>query len=155
MAAYRGLVVSESTHVIENVVMCDTDVPWEAPPGFVAVTYAGPSAPGWLWDGTTATPPPLPPPTQKDYESAIQRALDAYAAAWGYTDLARAVTYIGDPNPQFDLEGIALRNWRSAVWVKGGQILATIDPAKPPTIQEVLAQLPAAPSRPVASPPGA
>lgn len=155
MAIHRAIIINLATSIIDNCVMVDTDVPFDAGEGFSLVLFEGVSGPGWLWDGTTATPPPQPPApplTREDYDAAIQGTLDAFAQSWGYTDLARAVTYVGDPYPQFNAEAVALRDWRSAVWVKGSQILATADPTKPPTIQEVLAQLPAAPARPVTPP---
>ncbi|MBP2231763.1 hypothetical protein J2847_005082 [Azospirillum agricola] len=47
---------------------------------------------------------------------AVQRHLDATVAARNYASAAAAVSYIDDPNPQWDAEARAVRAWRSAVW---------------------------------------
>lgn len=74
----------------------------------------------------------------------VQTHLDKTALEWGYDNIYTAITYIGDPNAEFNTEGIMFRNWRSAVWVyvnaeqqklKDG--LRTI-----PTDAELIAELP-------------
>lgn len=150
MKQYIILAASDPHHVF-NMVVAETTPP--VPSGYTIVAFSGPTGIGWTWDGTTCTPvstqPSIPPTLVKDCSAAIENLLDTFAATWGYTDLARAVTYVGDPHLQFNAEAIALRDWRSAVWVKAAAILAALDPIKLPTIPEVLAQLPPAPARPV------
>lgn len=65
-----------------------------------------------------ANPPPPPDRqlTPAEAEALLDRILDGWAQAWGYADAARAVTYVGDPEPQFNSEGLAIRNARSALW---------------------------------------
>jgi hypothetical protein len=75
--------------------------------------------------------------------TSVQAILDAQAQAWGYDDIKSAATYIGDPDPKFNAEGLALRNWRSATWstVRDNQDLIS-------TIEQLLQVIPPPPSRP-------
>ena len=97
---------------------------------------------------------PLPPPEPTEaeirarYIRYAQAHLDACARTWGYDDIRSAVSYVGDPFPRFAAEGLALRNWRSAVWafLDGESAAPLPDPL--PTREEFLALLPAPPVRP-------
>lgn len=60
--------------------------------------------------------PPLRPITALGAINLAQRTMDAWAQEWGYDDMARACTYVGDPFARFNAEGVALRNARSSVW---------------------------------------
>lgn len=97
--------------------------------------------------------PPLPPEQIVAlYMAAIQKALDAGAQSWGYDDLRAAVSYVGDPYPRFNAEAVALRGWRSAVWVWVGMEEAAIkagQKALPTPVEQFVAQMPALPARPV------
>jgi hypothetical protein len=76
--------------------------------------------------------------------------MDAYARTWGYKDMERAVGYAGDPDPQFNAEGVTIKAWRSAVWRTGYGLLAQhLNDTVPPTYEEIIAQLPPPPARPV------
>jgi hypothetical protein len=137
---------------VANVILAEGD--YSPPAGFKHYAWAGAAAPGWLWDGSVVTDPnpPEPPLTKAIAEDIIESYINAFAQSWGYTDMARAVGYVGDPNRQFHVEGVVLRNWRSAVWVEAIKILNTFDPLHPPTIKAVLALLPVKPTRPNAAP---
>lgn len=99
-------------------------------------------------------PPPPPGPTPEQIRAMLtglaQRHLDSFARSWGYDDIRSAVTYVGDPYARFNAEGLALRNWRSAVWawLDAAQSQPLPDPI--PTQAEFIALLPQAPSRPLA-----
>lgn len=62
-------------------------------------------------------------------EHLLDAILDGWAQAWGYADAARCVTYVGDPEPQFDAEGVAMRNARSALWTAVRQAGSSPSPA--------------------------
>lgn len=96
-------------------------------------------------------PPLTPDQIVASYMDAIQAALDAGAQSWGYDDLRAAVSYVGDPYPRFNAEAIALRNWRSAVWVWASMEEAAIkagNKALPTPVAAFVAQMPAIPERP-------
>lgn len=78
-----------------------------------------------------------------------QALMDAFARSWGYDDIRSAVSYVGDPYARFNAEGLALRNWRSAVWAYLDALAASPLPDPLPTDAEFLAMLPAPPVRPV------
>lgn len=84
---------------------------------------------------------PVPPTTWAP--GVVQRHLDNVAQRVGYDSIASAVSYAGEPAvPRYQLEGQALRAWRSLVWHAAH---AWLD-ANPSTTQDqLLAALPAAP----------
>jgi len=84
-----------------------------------------------------------PAAMQAMYSSAIQQHLDAKARERGYDGIQTAVSYRDDPNPAYAAEALALFNWRSAVWTASTAMLADVNPASPPTVEAVLAVLPA------------
>jgi len=116
------------------------------------------------WNGAVwqvfVPPPPLEPelptPTPEEIQAAltaaVQAHLDGYASSWGYDGMWSAVTYADEPAvPQFAAEGAALRAWRSNVWAACHEVLAEVQAeTRPvPTEEALLADLPAAPARPV------
>ena len=80
---------------------------------------------------------------QAMYSNAIQQHLDNMARERGYDGIHTAISYRDDPNPAYAAEALALFNWRSAVWTGANAMLAAVNPASPPTIEAVLAGLPA------------
>jgi hypothetical protein len=74
--------------------------------------------------------------------SEIQDRADGLAREWGYDDARSACTYLGDPNPRFAAEALAVRDYRSALWSYADANRNATDPAA------FLAGLPAAPARP-------
>ena len=77
------------------------------------------------------------------YQSAIQGHLDAKAQERQYDNIQTAVSYRDDPNPVFAAEASALFAWRSAVWTAVMTMLAEVDEEAPPTVEAVIAELPA------------
>jgi len=85
-----------------------------------------------------------------DYTQAVQAHLDRVAQSWGYDSIYTAATYADEPAVRvFSDEGKALRAWRSRVWAAARQTLADVQAGKTPlpTVAELIASLPAAPSR--------
>lgn len=85
-----------------------------------------------------------------DYTQAVQAHLDRVAQSWGYDSIYTAATYADEPAVKaFADEGKALRAWRSRVWAAARQTLADVQAGKTPlpTVAELIASLPAAPSR--------
>jgi hypothetical protein len=88
----------------------------------------------------------------KEIESTIQLHLDTQAKSWGYDDIRSAVTYAEEPSvEQFQLEGKALRAWRSLVWAASATILEDVKSGNRqlPTKEEIFLELPSAPIRPI------
>ncbi len=100
----------------------------------------------WVAQGNEPLPYEAPQPTLAALRAgAIQRVqslLDAQAQAWGYDSIFTAITYLGDPNPAFAAEALALRDWRSATWT------ATWANEGAPNLDALLAALPPPPDRP-------
>lgn len=83
--------------------------------------------------------------TEEDHVDAVQRYLDTQAQSMGYDNIFTAVTYADEPAvEEYQLEGQALRAWRSRVWAAGNAILQDIKSGKrdAPTIDELIAELP-------------
>jgi hypothetical protein len=82
---------------------------------------------------------------------AVQEYLDRTARSWGYDNILAAATYAEEPAvSQFQLEGRALRAWRSLVWAACIVVLGEVQRGlrSAPTLDELMAALPAAPERP-------
>ncbi|MDX1159423.1 hypothetical protein GOL34_30950, partial [Sinorhizobium medicae] len=77
--------------------------------------------------------------------AAIQAHLDAKARERQYDGIQTAITYRGDPNPQFSAEGEALFAWRSAVWTYSTAELVKVLAGEraEPSLEEFMAELPA------------
>ncbi len=92
---------------------------------------------------------PIPPEEiaatiKRQVADAVQRHLDAAVSERNYSSAAAAVSYVGDPNPQWDAEGRAVLAWRSAVWMACFAALdAVLAGERPPlTPDEMVAELP-------------
>ena len=104
----------------------------------------------WQFDPVTQTcsapipPVPTPEEIQKAMTDAVQKHLDAAAQARGYDGILSAASYAGDTHPPFDVEGIAYKNWRSAVWLYCYQVLADVKAGTRaiPTPEALIAELP-------------
>ncbi|MDX0630288.1 hypothetical protein GOC91_29390 [Sinorhizobium medicae] len=81
---------------------------------------------------------------QAQYSAAIQAHLDAKARERQYDGIQTAITYRGDPNPQFAAEGDALFTWRSAVWTYSTAELVKVlaGERSQPSVDEFIAELP-------------
>lgn len=95
-----------------------------------------------------ADPAPTDAQIRSGLIAAAQAHLDTTAQSWGYDDIRSAVTYVGDTYPRFAAEGLALRNWRSAVWAYLDAASAQPLPDPLPTTEAFIAMLPAVPTRP-------
>ena len=98
------------------------------------------------------TPEPVLTPEDRvrQLTATVQAHLDAVAQSWGYDNVYTAATYAEEPAVKaFQDEGKALRAWRSRVWAAARQTLADVQAGKTPlpTVAELIASLPAAPSR--------
>lgn len=77
--------------------------------------------------------------------AAVQSWLDATAAGNGYDSLASCISYRGSAIAQWSADADAAHAWRDAVWqacFEWQQSAATDPPATPPTVEQVIAQLP-------------
>ncbi|WKB52323.1 hypothetical protein [Eleftheria terrae] len=107
----------------------------------------------WLQAGHEPEAPPSPVIEDQaaQLEAAVQVHLDAQAGRWGYDSIFTAVTYGEEPSvPRFQAEGRALRAWRSQVWARCHELVAEVQAGRRPvpTVSELLALLPGAPTRP-------
>ncbi len=71
----------------------------------------------------------------------ISAMLDSAVQTRGYDGIVSCISYVGDPNPKFDAEARAARDWRSAVYSAGYAILANV-PEGVSTPEQVLALMP-------------
>lgn len=85
------------------------------------------------------SPEPAPIDVMAELLAAVQGQMDLAARSYKYDSIASAITYRGDPNPKFAAEAEAFFLWRSAVWTKAYEVLATGDI---PTIPEAIAMMP-------------
>ena len=92
---------------------------------------------------------PPPPMSQDQIEWGIRGYvklhLDLVAQGIGYDSIDEAVGYADEPEvPKYQIEGAALRAWRSKVWVKTDQIIEAYKTGviPQPTAQAVVETLP-------------
>lgn len=76
---------------------------------------------------------------------AAQQFLDKFARSWGYDSIASGISYINSTNKQYKADAVALNKWRDKYWEAVYKIPVTKFPS---TIEEFVALLPAAPSKP-------
>lgn len=105
----------------------------------------------YIRDNVTGQPIKKPPyvPTLEEIQerltAAIQEYMDNIARERGYDNLLSAVTYADEPIvPSFQVEGIAFRAWRSAVWdYCYTQLDAVLNGEREiPSVNELIAELP-------------
>lgn len=75
----------------------------------------------WYLKGKAPTPPSEW--LIERFRSAIQTWMDGEAVKLGYDSVLSACSYINTGNPKFDAEGEGFRQWRSAVWERGYQLI--------------------------------
>lgn len=76
----------------------------------------------------------------------VQRYMDDAARALRYDNIKTACTYADEPSvPKFQIEGQALRSWRSQVWAACYAILADVQAGSRnmPSDEDMIADLPA------------
>lgn len=81
---------------------------------------------------------------QQEFSSAIQSYLDSKAQELNYDSCLSVCSYVDTGVARFDCEGAAFRQWRSAVWAKGYEILAQVQSGERgiPTTEELFSELP-------------
>lgn len=81
---------------------------------------------------------------QAELTAAVQRHMDTKAMSRGYDSILSACSYIGSGTGQFDKEGAAAREWRSAVWQHCYGVLADVKAGaiSIPTKEMLLSSLP-------------
>jgi hypothetical protein len=99
---------------------------------------------GYVRTVSDADPTDEPVLTEAHYVAAIQAAMDAKARERRYDSIASAISYRGDPNPQFSAEADALFAWRSAVWTMAYAELARVTNGlrAPPTLEALVEEIP-------------
>ena len=79
------------------------------------------------WYEVVAIPAPTPEEQQailiERFRSAIQSWMDGEAMKLGYDSILSVCSYINTGNPKFDAEGEGFRQWRSAVWARGYELI--------------------------------
>ncbi len=88
----------------------------------------------------------LPPaPTIKEYQDAVQGALDAKARERNYDGILSLCSYTASTNPIFAAEAAAGAAWRDGAWAYCYQALADVQNnlRVAPTVAEMLAEIPA------------
>jgi hypothetical protein len=112
--------------VVVNVVLAEPEFAaehdWIAAPDEVST--------GWLYDGSTFSPPPPivrdPAEIQAEIEAAVQKRLDDFAATRYYNGILSACTYATSAVPRFKTEGQYCVQARDATWAKCYQMLAEV-----------------------------
>lgn len=127
--------------LVENVIVGEVEGGIEILPGEQAHI-------GYGFDPVTRFEQPIKEViiTEKDYSNAAQSVLDAQARSMGYDSILTAISYEGD-GTAFSIEAVALKAWRSAVWVFAYAQLAQVEAGEivQPTVDEFKASLPAFP----------
>lgn len=105
------------------------------------------------WNEISITPDPEPVKTEQQIQRtltmAVQTHMNRVAQAVGYDNIYTAVTYANEPAVQkYQIEGLALRAWRSLVWAKCYEVMDEVKAGTRtiPTAEELISLLPAAPS---------
>lgn len=124
------------------------DEPPEEPEGRFAAYVGG----AWtlLYEPEPEAPiepePETPDQTKVRMARVLQALLDSTAQTQDFDNIFTAVTYADEPAvPRFQIQGAALRAWRSLVWAAGYAVMdAVLAGERPiPTEAELLAEMPA------------
>lgn len=89
--------------------------------------------------------PETPEQTKARLSRVLQALLDTTAQSQDFDNIFTAVTYADEPAvPRFQIQGAALRAWRSLVWAAGYAVMdAVLAGERPiPTEEELLAEMP-------------
>lgn len=92
-----------------------------------------------------AAPPPTIGEITLQKRLVVQGHLNSQAVLLGYDDIATAISYADEPVvPKFQMEGLAMRAWRSLVWEKFDEVMAdSAGNDGVPSDGELVAMLPA------------
>lgn len=146
---FVGPAIADESPLEPGVVLlpagCIDVPPFEVPAGKMA-----------KWTGTdfvleaipTAEPAPVPPPPtpaqlKAEAEATIQLRLDTFARRRGYDSLLSACSYLTSSVPKFAAEAKVCLDARDATWIAANELLASVDPTNLPTIDQVVAAMPA------------
>lgn len=92
--------------------------------------------------------PEKPAPTTEeilnDYEDAVQKHLDKTAQSRGYDNTYTCLSYLSSTDEVWRRESNAFNAWRDSVWRKCHEVMnsALEGAIQPPTVEELIAQLP-------------
>lgn len=76
-------------------------------------------------------------------DSAIDRYLDAQAKLFRYESIRTMVTYVGDPNSQFNAEGVGALEFRSRCYTLALMIISEVQQGRPvPTEEQLISEMP-------------
>ena len=104
---------------------------------------------GLEWQIVDAADIPVPEPTPAEiiaaYKTAIERYIEAKAGERQYTSGIHAASYVTSTNLLWAAEAQAFIEWRDDVWAHSIALLEEVQGGNlaPPTIEDVLAGLPA------------
>ena len=130
-------------HNVTNEVRSEYDIRKLHPNiSFADITYA---ELGWFDYAAPIVPPVITPEEiQRNLVRDVQQHLDNKAKEYRYDDIKSAVGYVGDPDPVFNAEGTAFRNWRSAVWRYCYTVLDEVvaETRAVPTSMQLISELP-------------
>lgn len=89
-------------------------------------------------------PEPTPEEIQEQLTVAVQKYLDTTAQKLNYDSCLSVCSYVDTGVAKFDEEGATFRQWRSAVWEKGYEIVDAVKAGTRdiPTEEELFAELP-------------
>lgn len=98
---------------------------------------------GWLYDGSSFSPPPPSMPSLEDYDAALTAHLDSVARSKRYADRISCSVRAGYPGP-FQADGIAFATWMDTCNAIGYSILADFQAGNipQPSVEDVIAALP-------------
>ena len=136
--------------VLQDVVMSNPFILFDA--GYAALFIEVPdhAQTGWIWDGVTASPPPVPEKTpeeiQKEVTEGTQLRLDTFARTRNYDGILSACTYATSSIPKFQAEGQYCVNVRDSTWAALYSILAEVQEGTrpiPSSYEDIEGDLPA------------
>lgn len=88
-----------------------------------------------------------PPETQEQTTARLEAALDIYideqARSFRYESIRTMVTYVGDPNSQFNAEGVGALEFRSRCYTLALMIISEVQQGRPvPTEEQLISEMP-------------
>lgn len=85
--------------------------------------------------------------TSEESLASLEKALDVYideqAKSFRYESIRTMVTYVGDPNSQFNSEGLGALNFRSNCYTLSLKIISEVQQGRPvPTEEQLISEMP-------------
>lgn len=133
-------------NIVENVIAADAQFASQ----IGAIAIPDEFGIGDLYDGTDFSKPAAPEETVEEKKTRYLRAVDSHlnttAQTYGYDNIVTAVTYADENSVSaFQVEGTALRAWRSLVYEYLYAQLAEVEVGNrsmPETVEDLIAELP-------------